>query len=171
MKVATSSLASVAACALLLAACTESSNPVIPENSDLPGGHVVRPDGGGPHDTSPSEVTIDTGGPRPCDLLGQTGCLLGEGCYPRDGVAFCDGAGDNGPLGDCAAGPLADEQQTRCEPGLTCIPHHPLDPTGQCLPLCDPLDHSAPCAAYDGICHALPGFTGRPLVGYCGFYF
>lgn len=91
--------------------------------------------------------------PDDCDLLAQTGCGMGQGCYPSSGGLSCLGAGD---LAEGAACMFTND----CLPGFGC-----LGPTGgaaACRAWCDMAAMPTTCP----MGFACTGVTGLP-VGAC----
>jgi hypothetical protein len=98
-----------------------------------------------------------------CQLLQQTGCPAGQGCYliPTGGV--CAPAGTAAPGAACAAA-------NDCVPGATCVVV--MGTAGKCVSLCSTAPGGTPGCAATGTggatCMDPPGGTLQPNAGICG---
>lgn len=91
-----------------------------------------------------------------CDLVEQTGCDPGEGCYPNsstEGTVICDPAG-SGTQGDTC------ESRSACESGFVCA-GEPLT----CTKICDPTAGAPDCPDGTSCSGRLSGFPDD--VGLC----
>ena len=66
---------------------------------------------------------VEQNPPALCDPYAQTGCALGEGCYPVPGGIACRSAGPLGPSEPCQTG-------NSCTPGYACV-------NAKCQQLCE----------------------------------
>jgi len=86
-----------------------------------------------------------------CDLLDQTGCMMGEACYPLGQSELCAGEGSNTEGQGCMFA-------NSCVGGMACV-------SSVCRPMCDNIDSVPGCAVMQ-TCTNMPAWDG-PNAGYC----
>jgi hypothetical protein len=90
-----------------------------------------------------------------CNLIDQTGCGMGEACYPLGQSELCAGEGSAIEGQACAFA-------NSCVGGMACVDY---GMGNVCAPFCDNIDNVPGCAVMQ-TCTNVPAWDG-PNVGYC----
>ena len=95
-----------------------------------------------------------------CQVLEQSGCATGQGCYPANVSGVCSTAGPKGPGDSCT-------QPNDCARGSTCVG---TSTGGTCFSFCSTAGGTPSCSSTDRggtTCNPLTGTSPEPNAGVC----